>query len=40
MATVIKIKTGTATPTTSDITDREVAIDKTAQKFISMMAAL
>ena len=33
MATVIKIKTGTATPTTSDITDREVAIDKTAQKF-------
>ena len=33
MATVIKIKTGTSTPTTSDITDREVAIDKTAQKF-------
>ena len=32
MAT-IKIKTGTSTPTTSDITDREVAIDKTAQKF-------
>jgi len=33
MATVIKIKTGTSTPTTSDIADREVAIDKTAQKF-------
>ena len=32
MATVIKIKTGTSTPTTSDITDREVAIDKSAQK--------
>jgi hypothetical protein len=33
MATVIKLKTGTSTPTTSDITAREVAIDTSAQKF-------
>ena len=35
MATVIKIKTvSSSTPTTSDITDREVAIDKTTQKVL------
>ena len=33
MATVIKLKTGTGAPTTSDITAREVAIDTSAQKF-------
>ena len=33
MATVIKLKTGTGTPTTSDIVAREVAIDTSAQKF-------
>ena len=33
MATVIKIKRGTATPTTSDIVSGEVAIDTSAQKF-------
>ena len=33
MATVIKLKTGTSTPSTSDIASREVAIDTTAQKF-------
>ena len=33
MATVIKLKTGTSTPTTGDITSREVAIDTSAQKF-------
>ena len=33
MATVIKLKTGTSAPTTSDITAREVAIDTSAQKF-------
>ena len=33
MATVIKLKTGTSVPTTSDITAREVAIDTSAQKF-------
>ena len=33
MATVIKIKRGTATPTTSDIINGEVAIDTSAQKF-------
>ena len=33
MATVIKLKTGTSTPTTGDITAREVAIDTSAQKF-------
>jgi len=33
MATVIKLKTGTSVPTTSDITTREVAIDTSAQKF-------
>tara|TARA_B100000902_G_C27277257_1_gene899554 strand:+ start:1258 stop:1707 length:450 start_codon:yes stop_codon:yes gene_type:complete len=33
MATVIKLKTGTGTPTTSDLTTREVAIDTSAQKF-------
>ena len=33
MATVIKIKRGTATPTTSDIISGEVAIDTSAQKF-------
>jgi len=32
MANVIKIKRGTSTPTTSDIADGEVAIDKSAQK--------
>ena len=33
MSTVIKIKRGTATPTTSDIVTGEVAIDTSAQKF-------
>ena len=33
MATVIKLKTGTGAPTTSDIEAREVAIDTSAQKF-------
>ena len=33
MATVIKIKRGTATPSTSDIVSGEVAIDTSAQKF-------
>ena len=33
MANTIKIKRGTSTPTTSDIVDGEVAIDKSAQKF-------
>ena len=33
MANVIKIKRGTSTPTTSDITSGEVAIDTSAQKF-------
>ncbi len=32
MANVIKLKRGTSTPTTSDIVDGEVAIDKSAQK--------
>ena len=32
MANVIKLKTGTSTPTTSDITNLEVAIDKSAAK--------
>ena len=31
--TVIKLKTGTSTPSTSDIESREVAIDPSAQKF-------
>ena len=31
--TVIKLKTGTSTPTTSNIESREVAIDTSAQKF-------
>ena len=31
--TVIKLKTGTSTPSTSDIEAREVAIDTSAQKF-------
>ena len=31
--TVIKLKTGTSTPSTSDIESREVAIDTSAQKF-------
>ena len=33
MANVIKLKRGTSTPTTSDIVDGEVAIDKSAKKF-------
>ena len=33
MATVIKLKTGTSTPQTSDLEAREVAIDTSAQKF-------
>ena len=33
MAPVIKLKTGTSTPSTSDIASREVAIDTSAQKF-------
>ena len=33
MATVIKLKTGTSKPSTSDIASREVAIDTSAQKF-------
>ena len=33
MATIIKLKTGTSTPSTSDIESREVAIDTSAQKF-------
>ena len=33
MATIIKLKTGTGAPTTSDIEAREVAIDTSAQKF-------
>ena len=33
MATVIKLKTGTSAPSTSDIASREVAIDTSAQKF-------
>ena len=33
MATIIKLKTGTSTPTTSDLESREVAIDTSAQKF-------
>ena len=33
MTTVIKLKTGTSTPSTSDIASREVAIDTSAQKF-------
>ena len=33
MSTVIKIKRGTSTPTTSDIVSGEVAIDTSAQKF-------
>lgn len=33
MATVIKLKRGTSTPTTSDIVSGEVAVDISAQKF-------
>ena len=33
MATIIKLKTGTSTPQTSDLEAREVAIDTSAQKF-------
>lgn len=33
MATVIKLKTGTSAPTTSDLESREVAIDTSSQKF-------
>jgi len=33
MATVIKLKRGTATPTTSNIVSGEVAVDTSAQKF-------
>lgn len=33
MATVIKLKRGTSTPTTSNIASGEVAIDTSAQKF-------
>jgi hypothetical protein len=33
MATVIKLKRGTSTPTTSDISNGEVAIDTSAKKF-------
>ena len=33
MATVIKLKRGTVTPTTSDIVSGEVAVDTSAQKF-------
>ena len=33
MATIIKLKTGTSTPQTSDLESREVAIDISAQKF-------
>lgn len=33
MATVIKLKRGTSTPTTSDIISGEVAVDISAQKF-------
>ena len=33
MATVIKLKRGTGTPTTSDLVSGEVAIDTSAQKF-------
>ena len=33
MATVIKLKRGTSTPTTSDLASGEVAIDTAAQKF-------
>ena len=33
MANVIKLKTGTSTPTTSNLVDKEVAIDTSAQKF-------
>ena len=33
MATVIKLKTGTSAPTTSDLAAREVAIDTSSQKF-------
>jgi len=33
MANVIKLKTGTSTPTTGDLVDKEVAIDTSAQKF-------
>ena len=33
MATVIKLKRGTSTPTTSDLASGEVAIDTSAQKF-------
>ena len=33
MATIIKLKTGTSTPQTSDLESREVAIDTSAQKF-------
>ena len=33
MATVIKLKTGTSAPSTSDLETREVAIDTSAQKF-------
>ena len=33
MATIIKLKTGTSTPSTSDLESREVAIDTSAQKF-------
>ena len=32
MATVIKLKRGTSTPTTSDITNSEVAVDTSAKK--------
>ena len=33
MATIIKLKTGTSTPQTSDLEAREVAIDTSTQKF-------
>ncbi len=33
MATIIKLKTGTSAPSTSDLVAREVAIDTSAQKF-------
>ena len=32
MATIIKLKRGTSTPTTSDITNGEVAVDTSAKK--------
>ena len=37
MATIIKLKRGTSTPSTSDITNGEVAVDTSAKKYTLMI---